>query len=245
MALPHPQPRGDGHDAAGHGQRGLDNAPRTTGLTFTRGSVILNWVDQTPVTYTDLSTWDAATGNKKTNPTQEVRFNVWRAPVIGGVTGAFVDIADVPANSTTYTDTTPTLVPTTTYDYKITAWNETGDSAFSNITRAPGLGATTTTLASAPNPSLFGQSVTFTATVADDAALGTPIGGTVQFKDGAANLGTPVAVAGGTATLVTGSLSVGNHSITAVYSGDAVFATSTSSARRRRSSTRARPRRAS
>jgi hypothetical protein len=67
--------------------------------------------------------------------------------------------------------------------------------------------------------------VTFTATV-----TGTTPTGTVQFKDGAANLGAPVALAGGTASLTTSSLGAGTHSITAVYSGDADDATSTSPA---------------
>ena len=56
------------------------------------------------------------------------------------------------------------------------------------------------------------------------------IGGTVQFKDGAANLGAPVALVGGSAALSTSSLTDGSHSITAVYSGDIDDATSTSPA---------------
>ena len=77
------------------------------------------------------------------------------------------------------------------------------------------------------SPSVFGESVTFTATVSS--GLGTPTG-TVQFKDGAANVGAPVALVAGAADLVTAGLAVGSHSITAVYSGDALFATSTSAA---------------
>ena len=77
------------------------------------------------------------------------------------------------------------------------------------------------------SPSVFGESVTFTATVSS--GLGTPTG-TVQFKDGAANVGAPVALVAGAADLVTAGLAVGSHSITGVYSGDVVFATSTSAA---------------
>ena len=50
----------------------------------------------------------------------------------------------------------------------------------------------------------------------------------MQFKDGAANLGAPVTLAAGQASLATTALSVGAHSITAVYPGNATFATSTS-----------------
>jgi hypothetical protein len=78
---------------------------------------------------------------------------------------------------------------------------------------------TTTTLTSSLNPSTFGQSVTFTATVAGGTGGATP-DGTVTFMDGANPLGTSP-LAAGTATFTTTTLAVGVHSITAVYSGDA------------------------
>ena len=67
--------------------------------------------------------------------------------------------------------------------------------------------------------------MTFTATVTGPG--GTPTG-TVQFKDGAANLGTPVTLVAGVATLPTSALNVASHPITAVYSGDGSYSTSTS-----------------
>src|SRR5207247_2518843 len=80
---------------------------------------------------------------------------------------------------------------------------------------------TTTALLSSVNPSNFGQSVTFTATVTSGA--GTP-SGTAQFKDNGANLGAPVALnAGGAATFTTSALNAGTHTITAEYSGDTNF----------------------
>ncbi len=86
--------------------------------------------------------------------------------------------------------------------------------------------ATTTTVTSSPNPSNFGQSVTFSAHVAG--AGGTPTG-TVQFKDNGTNLGGAQTLNGsGDATFITSSLSAGTHTpITADYSGDAQFAVST------------------
>jgi Zn-dependent metalloprotease len=83
---------------------------------------------------------------------------------------------------------------------------------------------TTTTLTSSLNPSLVGQSVTFTATVSGSG--GTPTG-TVTFKDGATTLGSP-ALAGGVATFTTSALTAGTHPITASYSGDANFSASAS-----------------
>lgn len=85
--------------------------------------------------------------------------------------------------------------------------------------------ATTTSLESDVNPSVYGQSVTFTATVSP-----TPDGGTVTFKDGASVLGSvPVATSTGVAKFSTSSLSVGIHSITAAYSGTTNYNPSTSS----------------
>ena len=83
--------------------------------------------------------------------------------------------------------------------------------------------ASTTTLASSANPSTYGNSVTFTATVPAGAT------GTVTFKDGVSTLGTGI-ISGTTATFSTATLTGGSHSITAVYGGDTNYATSTSSA---------------
>lgn len=76
--------------------------------------------------------------------------------------------------------------------------------------------ATTTTVTSSINPSVFGQPVTFTATVASP--NGTPTGN-VQFFDGAASLGTVALNALGVATLSTSTLPVGTRTITAQYAG--------------------------
>jgi phospholipase C len=82
---------------------------------------------------------------------------------------------------------------------------------------------TTTTIASSANPSAFGQTVTFTATVTANLS-GSPTG-TVTFSDGTTSLGSS-ALTGGTATLSTATLAVGIHSIKAVYSGDSNFSSS-------------------
>jgi hypothetical protein len=82
----------------------------------------------------------------------------------------------------------------------------------------------TTTVASSPaSPSVFGQSVTFTATVAPSTATGI-----VTFKDGATTLGTGNVTAG-KATFVSTSLAVGSHAVTATYGGDTNFTGSTGS----------------
>ena len=85
---------------------------------------------------------------------------------------------------------------------------------------------TTTTVVSSANPSTFGGSVSFTATVTS--AGGTPTG-TVQFVIDGVNSGVPVSLSGGSATspAIT-TLSPGQHTITAVYGGDTDFTGSTS-----------------
>ena len=90
-----------------------------------------------------------------------------------------------------------------------------------------GLTATTTQLASSPNPAALGQTVTLTATVSPT-PTGAPLG-TISFYDGATLIGTGTVNASGIATLTTSTLATGTHSLTAVYSGNASFATSTSS----------------
>jgi hypothetical protein len=89
------------------------------------------------------------------------------------------------------------------------------------VTQVP---ATTTALTSSADPSVFGQAVTFTATVsAVTPGLPTPQG-SVDFVDTTTNtdLG-KVQLSGGSATLTTAALAVGGHAITATYSGGGNF----------------------
>jgi hypothetical protein len=87
---------------------------------------------------------------------------------------------------------------------------------------------TTTAVASSANPSVFGQAVTFTATVTP-ASPGT-ITGTVQFQVDGQNFGSPVKIVNGMATSPSISalaVTAGTaHAVTAIYSGDSNFLTS-------------------
>lgn len=88
--------------------------------------------------------------------------------------------------------------------------------------------ATTTTLAATPaSPVKAGTTTTLRATVSASTATGT-----VQFKDGAANLGAPVAVTNGVATKAAVALAAGSHSLSAVFtsSNTGAFLSSTSAA---------------
>jgi ELWxxDGT repeat protein len=88
--------------------------------------------------------------------------------------------------------------------------------------------ATTTSVRASPNPSIFGDPVTFTATVHVMPPGSVVAKGVVTFKDGTTQLGTGALNAAGVATFSTAALSVGNHSITAQYPGTNNFTGSVS-----------------
>ena len=110
-----------------------------------------------------------------------------------------------------------------------------GDSNFATststaLTQTVNQDTTTTTVISSANPSVFGQSVTFTATVKAQApGSGVPMG-TVTFFDGSTSLGTTSLNSNGKATFKTSGFALGSHTITVSYSGDSNFITSTSTA---------------
>jgi len=83
---------------------------------------------------------------------------------------------------------------------------------------------TATTLSSSPNPSSYGQPVTFTATVSSTGPAPT---GKVEFRNGDEPLGCAVLV-NGVATLTKSRLHSGTLSITAIYLGDDASAKSVS-----------------
>jgi hypothetical protein len=107
-----------------------------------------------------------------------------------------------------------------------------GDSTFTGNTSAPVTEtvqqfATTTWLAADHAPSVPGQAVTFTAIVSGGPADGIPTG-SITFSDGSTALGTVALDGSGQATFTTSALLLGDHPITAVYSGDTAFTGSTS-----------------
>jgi hypothetical protein len=109
-------------------------------------------------------------------------------------------------------------------DHPITV-NYGGDSNFNAVTSSPitqtvNAVAATVTVTSSINPSSFGQSVDFTATVTGAGATPT---GTVVVTDGATSLGTITLDASGKGVLTTATLTGGSHSLLFTYSGDANY----------------------
>ena len=160
--------------------------------------------------------WTASTTNGAT-------YNVYRSTT-AGFTPATANLL-TNTSATTYVDSG--VVASTTYYYVVGAVNSGGLAdapAVSVTTPAPPLVNTTTTLTVSAAQIIVGASETFTATVAPSAATGS-----VTFKNGSTTLGTGTVTAG-VATYTTTTLAAGNYNLTAIYSGDSGYATSTSAA---------------
>lgn len=91
------------------------------------------------------------------------------------------------------------------------------------VNAATGLQTTTVTLAASATTAVAGQSITLTATVAPASATGT-----LTFLDSNTAIGS-AGLTSGKGMLTLSTLSVGSHSLSAAYSGDAADSVSTSS----------------
>jgi Bacterial Ig-like domain (group 3)/PKD domain len=125
-------------------------------------------------------------------------------------------------NASFTTSTLPAGVQTIIFKY---SGNTNFSPSQSLTTQTVNTIASTTTVTSSSNPSVFGQSVVFTATVASS---GTPLNGTVSFLDGTTTLGTRTLNGSHSASLTISTLALGTHPITVVYSGNANITSSTS-----------------
>jgi hypothetical protein len=83
--------------------------------------------------------------------------------------------------------------------------------------------ATTLSVASSSSPSIYGNAVTFAATISSGPT------GTVTFYDGGAAIGTGP-ISGTTATFTTSALTAGSHTITASWPGNSSYSAVTSGA---------------
>ena len=152
--------------------------------------------------------------------------------LLGKGDGTFDTFISYPAGGSSYTGSGQPII---TSDFNgdgakeiLVAYQQTGVNTnvfeiFNNT------GGNQITFTSTPNPSSFGQSITLSATVT---ATGTISGrpaptGTIMFMDGTTLLGT-VTLNKSKATFSTSTLSVGTHSLAAVYSGDSFYNPNTS-----------------
>ena len=94
--------------------------------------VDLNWTDATP--------WDGvAPRTTLGDPSNEQGFRIERALVTGGVPGDFAEIGSRPANRTGFTD--DTIEVGETYQYRVIAFNVTGDTASNTAEVGPSFAA--------------------------------------------------------------------------------------------------------
>jgi Autotransporter beta-domain/IPT/TIG domain len=106
--------------------------------------------------------------------------------------------------------------PAGTGTVDVTVTTSSGTSATSPADQfAYGKSTSAVTLTSSLNPTTFGQAVTFTARVTGNSPTGT-----VTFSDGGTQIGSAT-LSAGVAAFTIASLSIGSHSITAAYGGDA------------------------
>ncbi len=118
---------------------------------------------------------------------------------------------------------TTTALPVGTNSLRVIYYSDGNhnDTTSAPIQQTVNKASTTMTLASNLSTTTFGQAVTLTATL-----LPTNASGSVQFLNGGTLLGSAV-ISGGQAQFATTAIPVGTNSITAIYSGDASFLTST------------------
>jgi Ca2+-binding RTX toxin-like protein len=139
-----------------------------------------------------------------------------------GLNGKVNLIADLNLSGTTHT---------TAGTYGSDSWtfhdpNGNFADASSTVSDSIAQDGTTTALSG----SVSGSTVTLAATVTGSGQVNGSPTGTVTFKDTTtgSNLGSPVTLSGGSASLSISNLPTGSQTITAIYSGDGNFLTSTS-----------------
>jgi predicted thioesterase len=134
--------------------------------------------------------------------------------------GATLGKVSVGANNTATFSTT--LLATASHSLTAVYGGSPSTSASTSpsVSQQVTIASTTAALSSNVNPSGWGEAVTITATITS--AHGGAVTGTVTFKDGTTTVGTgTVTPATGMATYSNGALSLGTHTFTAAYSGDA------------------------
>ena len=208
---------GYGADATQSFTLTVNAASTTTAVTSSVNPSVFGQSVTFTATVTDTSAGSAAM------PTGSVQF------VIDSVNfGSLVAVTGASSNSSTATSQATASLSVAGSPHAVTAIYVNADGNFStspgtlNGGQGVGKANSTTAVTSSQNASVFGQSVTFTATVSAVApGAGTPTG-TVTFLDGGSSIGTGT-LSGGVATFTTSALAVGSQAITASYGGDGNF----------------------
>ncbi|MEQ1643087.1 MAG: Ig-like domain repeat protein [Pyrinomonadaceae bacterium] len=154
-------------------------------------------------------------------PTGTVTFSVDGSPVC---TNAAMAAGVATCTSSAFTAGTHPV--SATYNGSANHNSSTGTLAGGQVVNAA---STSTAVASSVNPSVTGQSVTFTATVSSNApGSGTPTG-TVTFSVDGSAVCTNAAMTAGVATCTSSAFNAGTHPVSATYNADANYNASTGS----------------
>ncbi|MBK9315806.1 MAG: Ig-like domain repeat protein [Acidobacteria bacterium] len=184
-------------------------------------------INNTPPVLTYSNQTVAAGGSLTINPATSPSDNGSISSIVVQSQGSYTGTISV--NSSTGVISISGAKPSGTHTITIRATDNCGAPTNVKFTLVVNIPNSTTSVVSSLNPSVFGQSVTFTATVAASTPATGTTSGTVTFKDGATTLCTSTLNGSGIATCATDTLTVGSHLITAVYIGDINFNGSTSS----------------
>jgi polygalacturonase len=212
-------------------------------LAFYNGRATLrntNLVDDGPLTLGDSTL--TISNNFALIPATVLNFvldpNTNRVAVVGNLAlGGTINITTNTSGFTTGTNTLmtytgtlsgnlPTLGSTPGGSYTYTLDTNIAKQVNLVVTSTGSPTPTSTTLQSSANPSTYGNTVMFTATVSPAPTNGE----TVTFKDESTTIGTGTLNSGqATYTTTATQLAAGSHSITAAYVGDGAYGASTSS----------------
>jgi len=177
--------------------------------------VVLRWSDGTAVDYSRPSTW----GDRH----NEIGYRIERADLVNNRPGAFSRVGTALANSTTFTDSSAD--PAKTYVYRVTAWNEGGETSSDTLT-VPGVRLARVVVGANPASSTRGSNVRFSVSVLPSSGTGTPTG-TVTLTVSNPNTPSPLVITAtlsrGGANIDTALLTGGVNTVVASYSGDATF----------------------
>src|SRR3984957_4419864 len=200
--------------------------------TFPGYSAVL-FVVQPGVSSAVSTTTTLSASTAQINVGQSVTFSVTVAATAGSTPSGTVTLMDGSSSlgtaSLTNGAATFNISSLAAGTHSITA-SYAGDAADQSSTSSAGavqvngaaLQTSTVTLAASATTAVSGQSITLTATVTPASATGT-----LSFKDGNTALGSAT-LASGKGVLAVSTLSVGTHSLSAAYSGDAADSASDS-----------------
>jgi len=158
---------------------------------------------------------------------------------------AFHDVTIASSGVTNCTTATPSMCNNSTPGPSTLAGGLAGFAVTTGYDQATGLGSldvanfltaavvssvtTSLSVTATPNPAVTNQTVTLIATLTPGTSSSTP-SGTVQFYANNSAIGSAIALSGNVATTNYSFPAAGTYAITAIYSGDTHFATSTAAA---------------